>query len=70
MGRHKKPGFSNQKMLASRVELNDYIKFEDILYPQYGKRIKIQEVMNMFVRSCISGSIKMSGSLFVGEAKR
>ena len=66
MGRHKKIGFTNQKMLASRVELDDYIKFEDIVQPQYGKRLKIQEVMNMFVRSCISGSIRMSGSLFVG----
>ncbi len=70
MGRHKKPGFNSQKMLASRVELNDYIKFEDTLYPQFGKRVKIQEVINMFVRSCISGSIKVSGSLFTGEKTR
>lgn len=66
MGRRKKPGFKDQKMLSSRVELNDYIKFEDIMYPQYGHRVKIQEVLNSFVRSCISGSIKLSGSLFVG----
>jgi len=66
MGRHRKPGFKNQKMLASRVELDDYIKFEDIMYPQFGKRVKIQEVMNMFIRSCISGSIQRSGSLFTG----
>ena len=66
MGRRRKPGFNNQKMLASRVELDDYIKFENALYPQFGKRVKIQEVMNMFVRSCISGSIKVSGSLFTG----
>lgn len=66
MGRKKKPGFTNQKMLSSRIELDDYIKFEDVLQRQYGKRIRIQEVMNSFVRSCITGSIKLSGSLFAG----
>ena len=69
MGRRKKPGFTNQKMLASRIELDDYIKFEDIVQPQFGKRLKIQEVMNMFVRSCISGTIQVSGSLFAGSQK-
>ncbi len=66
MGRRKKPGFTNQKMLSSRIELDDYIRFEEILQRQYGKRIKIQEVLNNFVRSCISGSIQASGSLFTG----
>lgn len=70
MGRRKTVGFTNQKMLASRIELDDYIKFEDIVQPQYGRRLKIQEVMNMFVRSCISGTIQMSGTLFVGEKQQ
>lgn len=69
MGRRKKPGFVNQKMLASRIELDDYIKFEDAMQAQYGRRVKIQEVLNSFVRSCISGSIKLSGSLFAGGKK-
>lgn len=66
MGRRKKPGFTNQKMLSSRIELDDYIKFEEVLQRQYGKRVKVQEVLNSFVRSCISGSIIASGSLFTG----
>lgn len=60
MGRRKKNTFDNVKMLSSRIELSDYIKFEEILYPQYGKRVKMQDIMNAFVRSCISGSIVLS----------
>ena len=66
MGRKKRPGFKNQKMLSSRIELDDYIKFEEILQIQYGKRVKIQQVLNSLVRSCISGTIQVSGSLFTG----
>jgi hypothetical protein len=69
MGRKKRPSFVSQKMLSSRVELNDYIKLEDALYQQCGKRLNIQEILNSFVRSCISGSIKVSGSLFAGKEK-
>lgn len=69
MGRRKKLGFVNRKMLASRIELDDYIKFEETLQRQLGHRIRIQDVMNNFVRSCISGTIETSGSLFTGGSE-
>ena len=62
MGRRKKLGFTKMKMLASRIEETDYFKFEAI-FPNK----KMQEVINNFVRSCITGSIVMSGSTFVGN---
>lgn len=63
MGRRKKSGFENPKMLSSRVEQSDYDKFEDIIRED-GKNV--QEVINLFVRSYVSGTVRLSGSTFVG----
>ena len=62
MGRHKKIGFVKMKMFASRVEENDYFKFEELL-KKSGKNL--QEVVNLFIVEYISGSIRLSGSSFV-----
>jgi len=66
MAKKRKPGFRNVKMLSGRCELDDYIRLEDVLYSQFGKKVNIQNTLNMFVKSCIAGSIRVSGSLFVG----
>lgn len=50
-------------MLSSRVEQSDYDKFEDLI-KEDGKNV--QEVINLFVRSYVSGAIRLSGSNFVG----
>ena len=63
MGRRKKPGFTQMKMLSSRVESSDYDKFEYIVKTTSGK--KLQEVVNLFVVNMISGSLVLSGSNFV-----
>lgn len=63
MGRKRKIGFTNMKMLASRVEESDYVKFEFILKNRDGKTL--QEAMNMFVREFISGNLSISGSHIV-----
>lgn len=65
MGRRKKPGFTNVKMLSARCELGDYYRFEDLI-TKHGKKRTVQEVLNSFIVSYISGTIKPSGSLFVG----
>ena len=66
MGRKKKPGFTQMKMLASRVEESDYNKFDLLTKNRDGKRL--QEVINLFVTEYISGNIQISGSGFaVGE---
>jgi hypothetical protein len=62
MGRHRKPGFQSMKMFASRIEESDYFKFEEFL-KKSGKTL--QQVMNLFVVNCISGSLRLSGSSFV-----
>ena len=64
MGRRKKPGFKQMKMFASRIEEADYKKFEAKVSPT-GKTL--QEVVNMFVRSFISGTVYVSGSVITGE---
>lgn len=66
MGRKKKHNFNKTKMLASRVEESDYFKFES-LFKKDGK--KLQEIINFFVVSCISGSIQLSGSVFISGEK-
>jgi len=55
MGRRKKPGFRQMKMLASRVEETDYYKFETIV-KQSGKRT-LQEYINWLVVETISGNL-------------
>jgi hypothetical protein len=69
MGRHRKETFHEQKMLASRVEKEDYIKFEQVA-KQTGK--SLQELVNSFIISCISGSIVLdsaSNKFVVGDKK-
>lgn len=67
MGRKKLPGFAKMKMLASRVEEQDYFKFEEQL-KKTGKNL--QQALNLFVVSYISGSIQLQGNEFVvGEKK-
>jgi hypothetical protein len=65
MGRKRKKGFKQMKMLASRVEESDYYKFEAII-KQSGKKT-LQEVMNMFIVEMISGNLYLSGSSFGAE---
>jgi len=66
MGRRKKPGFRQMKMLASRVEESDYYKFESLI-KSGGK--SLQEVINSFIVSYISGNIQLSGSGFTSGEK-
>jgi hypothetical protein len=63
MGRRKKPGFADMKMMAARVEGADYDKFEYILKNRDGKNL--QEAVNMFVREFISGNLCFSGTHIV-----
>lgn len=56
MGRKKKPGFRQMKMLASRVEESDYYKFEAIV-KQSGKKT-LQEYINWLVVETISGNLQ------------
>ena len=62
MGRRRRPGFNNAKMLSSRVEQYDYDQFERILKKRDGK--SLQEVVNLFVTEYVSGNIYVSGSGF------
>jgi hypothetical protein len=66
MGRRKKQGFLQSKMLASRVEESDYVKFEFILKNRDGKTL--QEAINLFVVNYISGAVAFSGSCLVGKS--
>lgn len=61
----KKEQFRDPKMLASRIEKEDFMKFEKLIKYRDGK--KLQEVINIFVRSYISGSVTISGSQIVGN---
>lgn len=65
MGRRKKIGFSNMKMLASRVEESDYLKFEFILKNRDGKTL--QDAINLFVVNYISGNVYFSGTCLCGR---
>ena len=66
MGRKKLPGFKDMKMLASRIEKEDYFKFENEL-KKTGKNL--QQVLNLFITNYISGSIRLDGTQFVVEKK-
>ena len=63
MGRKKKQGFTEMKMMATRVENSDFMQFEYILKNREGKNL--QEAMNAFVREVISGNLSFSGSHIV-----
>ena len=68
MSRSKKEGFMKMKMLSSRVEEEDYLKFEAVLRLRDHKNI--QEALNGFIVSYISGAIQFSGSdLVPGDGK-
>lgn len=62
MGRKKKQGFTKMKMLASRIEEADYFKLELFLGTQ---NKNVQQAINAFVVSCISGNFAFSGSSLV-----
>jgi len=62
MGRKKKPGFRNMKMMSSRVELDDYERFEYLAKRR--DRKNLQDLMNLFVTEYISGALYLSGSGF------
>jgi hypothetical protein len=62
MGRKKKQGFTKMKMLASRIEESDYFKLELFLGTQ---NKNVQQAINAFVVSCISGNLSFSGSYLV-----
>lgn len=66
MGRNRKDNFRLPKMLSSRIEQDDYDKFEFIVKYSNGK--SIQEAINLFVTEMISGTIAFSGShIVVGD---
>jgi len=67
MGRKKKNTFTEMKMLSSRIEKSDFLKLENLFVDRKGKKKPLQEVMNVFVRSCISGSIILDGDRFIGN---
>ena len=62
MGRRKRPGFKEPKMFSARVEADDFYQFESMIKKD-GK--KLQEVVNLFVTSFISGTVRLSGSEIV-----
>lgn len=65
MGRKKLNRFREQKMMAARVETSDYLKFEFMLNNKDGKNL--QEAINGFIVSYISGNLTFSGSQIVGK---
>jgi hypothetical protein len=64
MGRKKINRFAKSKMIASRVEESDYWKFELLLKKEHKS---LQEVINTFVVSYISGALVFSGSQLVSR---
>lgn len=63
MGRRRKQGFTNMKMLSSRVEAGDFDKLEYILKTRDAKTL--QEFVNIVVRNYVSGTVGLSGSSLV-----
>lgn len=66
MGRRRKPGFSEMKMLAARVESSDFEKLEHIV--KYRDHKSLQEFVNLLVVNYISGTFHLSGSTVVVSA--
>jgi hypothetical protein len=64
MGRKKIDRFTKSKMIASRVEETDYWKFELLLKKEHKS---LQDVINSFVVSYISGNLVFSGSELVSK---
>ena len=65
MGRKRKPGFREPRMLSSRVEFSDFCKFEDKMKRQDGKTL--QEMLNLFVVNYISGNIYLKDDKFYSK---
>ena len=64
MANRRKQKFTETKMLSSRVEKQDYWKFEDCLIKD---NLSVQQFVNSMVRSYISGAIAFSGSLLCSK---
>ena len=62
MGRRKKQGFIKPKMMSSRVEEEDFVKFETLINLRDG--LKLQDFQNLLITQYISGNIYLSGSSF------
>jgi hypothetical protein len=62
MGRRRKTGFKQMKMLSSRIEEDDYYKFEIVL--RSAGRKTLQETLNLVMTEMISGTLIFSGSGF------
>lgn len=63
MGRKKKKGFKEPKMFSARCELEDYNKF--LYLAKKNNKKSLQETINNFILSVISGTLVLSGSNFV-----
>jgi hypothetical protein len=66
MGRKKLKGFASPKMLAARVETSDVYKLESELKLNH---TTLQEALNAFCVSYISGTLSVSGSHLVVKVK-
>lgn len=64
MPNRRKEKFANVKMLSSRIEKEDFDKLEQMLEI---KNLSLQQLLNSFVRSFISGTVQYSGSLFYSK---
>lgn len=64
MGRKKKNTFQKSKMIASRIEESDYWKFELLLKKEHRT---LQDLVNAFVVSYISGNLELSGTNLVSK---
>lgn len=64
MVNRRKEKFAQAKMLSSRVEQEDYNKFEQLLE---SKNLSVQQFVNGVVRGFISGTIEHSGSVFCSK---
>ncbi|MDO8659921.1 MAG: hypothetical protein Q7K54_04990 [Candidatus Parcubacteria bacterium] len=61
MPNRRKEKFRDVKMLSSRIEKEDYLKLEQMLE---SKNLSVQQFMNNMVRSFISGTVQVSGTMF------
>ena len=68
MARRKKDTFGESKMLSSRVEKSDYMKFDQLIKYRDGIP-SLQAAVNLFVVNYISGNVYFSGSVLVPGEK-
>ncbi len=62
MSRKRLDKFRNPKMISSRIEKEDAIKFETIL--EYRDNLTLQDFMNLAITEYISGNLYLSGTKF------